>query len=267
MSKVCGIRFHIQDKIYSFDQNGIVLRKGDKVVVETEQGVEMAEVVYADREVNKNPLDDTLKPIVRKANSVDLEKDIQYREKAKESLEYFRQAIDNYNLPMKPIDVHFSFDGSKMTFYFTSDSRVDFRELVKDLTRHFQKSVRLQQVGSRDVAREIGGIGMCGRELCCSKFLKEMESITTDMARCQQMSHRGSERISGACGRLLCCLSYEAEFYEKMSKMMPGLDAIVQTKKGPGRVVDSNILKQVVRVRLENNDELELAIKEIKWKK
>ena len=267
MAKAAGIRFHIQDKIYDFDPQELELAKGDKIIVETEQGVEVGEVVYSAKEIEESTLESPLKPILRKATSSDLAKIAEYEEKKKESMDYFRETIDKYRLEMKPVDVHFAFDGSKVTFYFTAESRVDFRELVKELTRFFQKSVRLQQVGSRDVAKEVGGLGICGRELCCSKWLKEMSSITTDMARLQQMAHRGSDRISGSCGRLLCCLSYEAEFYLTMSKKLPELESIVATPEGRGKVIDLNILKQMVKVRLDKDEIMDFPTKDIKWKK
>ncbi len=265
MAKSLGVRFHIQDKIYDFDQVDFIVARGDKVIVETDQGVEMGTVVYADKDVKEETLEAPLKPILRKATTSDIDKMDKYNEKKKEAVDYFREAIEKYDLPMKPVDAHFAFDGSKITMFFTAESRVDFRELVKDLTRRFQKSIRLQQVGIRDVAKELGGIGMCGREVCCSVWLEDMSSITTDMARLQQMAHRGSERISGLCGRLMCCLSYEAEFYMEMSKQMPELDAIVTSPQGKGKVVDLNVLKQMARLRLESDEEMEFPVKELKW--
>lgn len=263
---VAGVRFHNQDKNYDFDAVGIDLKLGDIVIVETEMGTESGKVASIEKKPDDINSKDKLKPILRIATTSDLEKIEKYQEKVEEAVKYCRQSVSGLNLEMKLIDAHFAFDGSRITFYFTADSRIDFRELVRDLTRNFQKSVRLQQIGSRDAAAQIGDFGICGRKLCCAKFLKEFESITLDTARVQQMEHRGSDRLSGCCGRLMCCLGYEAKTYRELSSKMPDLGAEVATKEGKGRVVAQNILKQEVEVRLSEDKKESFAIKEIKWR-
>lgn len=267
MIKAAGIRFYLQDKIYNFALNDLELKVGDIVVVETELGREMGEVVVPFLEINEKRLEKPLKPILRKTTASDLEKIEKYNKKKPEALDFCRQAIKKYNLPMKLQDVNFAFDGSRITFYFTSETRVDFRDLVKDLTRHFQKSIRLHQIGSRDIARHFGGYGICGRELCCATFLKEFESITLDLAKEQQMVQRGSERISGNCGRLLCCLAYEKENYKELDKNMPKVGTIVKIKNGKGVVIAKNILKQTVDVALDEERRVTVPVAEVKWNK
>jgi cell fate regulator YaaT (PSP1 superfamily) len=161
---------------------------------------------------------------------------------------------------MKLVDVFFSFDGSRLTFTFTAETRVDFRRLVRELTRTFQKSIRLQQIGSRDEAKAVGAVAMCGQEVCCKRFLGKFASITTDMARVQQMTHRGSERISGVCGRLMCCLNYEAEQYQAWLAKMPALGSIVKTKQGKGKVIDRNLPQQKVRVLLDDKEHTQIEV-------
>lgn len=267
---VVGVRFHNQDKTYDFNSNGIELKLDDVVIVETELGMEAGEVVAIEKRSDDEKSNSNLKPVLRKATSTDLEKIENYKKKVEESIAYCRQTIDKFELPMKLVDAYFAFDGSRITFYFTADSRIDFRELVKDLTRHFQKSVRLQQIGSRDAAAKIGDYGVCGRKLCCAKFLKEFESITLDAARAQQIEHRGSDRLSGCCGRLMCCLNYEEKTYKKLSQNLPEVGTEVITKKGNGKIISRNILKQEVEVILvdEKNGENRVTfnINEIKLK-
>lgn len=266
MSNIISICFHSQDKAYNFDSKGIKLKAGDVVIVETEIGVEAGKVVSTGKEAGEESAEKPIKPILRKATSTDLEKIKKYEEKIEEVMQYCRKGIEKFQLPMKLIDAHFAFDGSRITYYFTADSRIDFRELVKDLTRHFQKSIRLQQIGSRDAAAKIGGCGVCGKKLCCSKFLKNFESITIDMARVQQIEHRGSERLSGVCGRLMCCLSYEAKTYHDLLKKLPVLGQEVKTSHGKGTVVNRDVLKQKVLVDFGKDERMELAVSEVRWK-
>lgn len=265
--KVAGIRFHNQDKIYHFAQKGFTLKPGDTVVVETELGQEAGEIIYTDREIQKSELETPLKPILRKATLTDLEKIAKYRKKGKEAVRVCRELAKKHKLPMKIVDAHFTLDGSRIIFYFTAESRIDFRSLVRDLTHKFQKSIRLQQIGSRDVAARMGGIGICGRELCCWRFLKKFSSITTEMAKEQQMVQRGSERISGVCGRLLCCLAYEADLYEELNENMPELGTVVKTDRGEGRVISKNILNQTVEVEFDKEEKILYPVSEVKWKK
>lgn len=264
---VVGVRFHSQDKVYNFDSSGLDFKLGDIVIVETELGTESGEVASIEKKLDKEKPKEPLKPVLRKATTTDLNKIEKYEKRVKEAVSYCREAINGFGLEMKLVDAHFAFDGSRITLYFTADCRIDFRELVKNLTRHFQKSVRLQQIGSRDAAAKIGDYGICGRKLCCAKFLKEFESITLDTARIQQMEHRGSDRLSGVCGRLMCCLDYEAETYKKLSKDMPDMGEIVETKSGQGKVIARNILSRKVEVLFEKDNKVFFNIDDIKWKK
>lgn len=198
--------------------------------------------------------------VIRKATAHDLEKTVKLSEK-QSALDYAKKMKDKYDLAMKFFDVHFSFDGSRMTFAFIADGRIDFRELVKDMTRYFGRTIRLQQIGIRDEAKIMGDFGHCGQMLCCRRFLKEFNSITSEMAELQQCSHRGSERISGICGRLMCCLFYEHPGYEEMTKKMPPIGANVNVDGKRGEVVGHHTLKQTVDVRFpgENKDDSTIA--------
>lgn len=264
---VAGVRFHNQDKNYDFDAAGLDLALGDIVIVETEIGIESGEVASIEKRSEDGGDTELLKPVLRVATTTDLDKIKKYEKKVEEAVAFCRESADKLGLEMKLVDAHFAFDGSRITFYFTADSRIDFRELVKGLTRNYQKSVRIQQIGSRDAAAKIGDYGICGRKLCCAKFLKEFESITIDTARVQQMEHRGSDRLSGCCGRLMCCLAYEAKTYKELTVGIPEMGEEVMTKSGQGRVISRNILKQEVQVRLNDEDKREnFNISEIKWK-
>ncbi|MDD5072102.1 MAG: regulatory iron-sulfur-containing complex subunit RicT [Patescibacteria group bacterium] len=271
--KVAQVQFAPWDKVYSFDQNDLALTEGDMVVVKTDLGLEMGKVVgfvemeekdladNGERKVDngaekeatgeeaKTPAKEKkIKPIIRKATSIDLEKRVSPEEK-EEALGYCRKMVEKNQLEMKLVDVYFSFDGSKITFAFIADGRVDFRELVKDLTRHFSRTVRLYQIGIRDEAKIKGDYGPCGRPLCCKKFLGDLASITSEMAEVQQVVHRGSERISGMCGRLMCCLAFEEKGYEELAKNMPPLGTKVNVDGKRGKVIGHHILKQSVDVQ------------------
>ena len=194
-----------------------------------------------------------IKSVIRKATSLDLKNLLGPKEK-KEALDYCKQMIDKHSLAMKLVDVIFSFDNSKMTFAFIADGRIDFRELVKDLARHFNRTIRLYQIGIRDEAKLKGDCGPCGRFLCCKSFLKGFTSITSEMAECQQVVHRGSERISGMCGRLMCCLSYENKGYQELTENMPLIGAKVNVDGKKGEVINQHILKQSVGVKFIGRD-------------
>ncbi len=198
--------------------------------------------------------------VLRKVTSDDLAKLDQNEKKKEEALQKCRELIKKHNLPMNLVDCEFSYDGGRMVFTFTAESRVDFRELVRDLSHHFQKSIRLQQIGVRDETKRLGDIGACGRTLCCKAYLKQLGNVTSDLARSQQVAHRGSERISGACGRLMCCLAYEEELYTECSKGMPAIGSLLETKQGKGEVVAWNILKQSVDVRIDDHSTIEVPI-------
>jgi len=256
--RVAQVQFAPWDKKYNFDTAEVEVKVGDQVIVKTELGVEIGKVVglldapETKSEVKPETGDGTteateVKKVLRKATPADLEKLADQRKKSKD-FTYCRQLIEKLELPMKLVDVHYSFDDSRITFPFIADSRVDFRELVKDLTKHFNRAIRLQQIGIRDEARFCGDFGHCGRPLCCGRFLGELNSITSEMAELQQCVHRGSERISGICGRLMCCLSYEEEGYKKMAQNLPLVDSQVKYEGKKGRVVSQHVLKQTVSV-------------------
>lgn len=256
--KIIEVQFTPWGKIYDFDASQSEIKIGDFVIVKTDLGTDIGKAINIKE---KAKTDKEIKPILRKATLSDIEK-MEEKEKQKESaLKICRNLAKKYSLPIKLIDVHFSFDGGRITFAFIADGRVDFRELVKDLTKQFQKSIRLQQLGIRDEAKIYGNIGMCGRGLCCRKFLKNLGNVVSDLAELQQVDHRGSDRLSGICGRLMCCLEYERNFYEEIVKKLPAIGSIVSTKSGKGKVVGWHVLKQSVDVELKNGSVMELKIK------
>lgn len=261
--RITQIQFAPWDKIYYFNPGGLDLKVGDKVIVKTSMGTEIGEIIgFADDDIGKSVCecsnkdqcahsqDREIKPVVRKAGPMDWEK-IPDKKTKDEILEYCKKLVHKHELPMKLVDVHSSLDGSKLTFAFIAETRIDFRELVKDLTRHFNKTIRIQQIGIRDEARITGDCGPCGKPLCCGRFLKELSSITSEMADLQQCAHRGSERLSGACGRLKCCLAYEQKGYEDLIKDMPALGAKVNVDGKRGVVVGHHILKKSVDVQFD----------------
>ncbi|MCK5211457.1 stage 0 sporulation protein [Candidatus Parcubacteria bacterium] len=278
MMKVAEVQFVPWDKAYYFSYEGLNVKVNDKVIVRTEIGMEMgeiinfkevkesdfvkveineegeeADIVQADAETNDKKT--SLKPILRRAGAADLEK-ITTTASKKKALDYVKQTKEKYKLAMKFIDVYFAFDASRITFAFIADGRVDFRDMVKDLTRHFGKTIRLQQIGIRDEAKIMGDFGHCGRGLCCRGHLRNLESITSEMAEIQQCSHRGSERISGICGRLMCCLAYEQGGYAELADKLPPIGAKVSVDGKRGVVASHHTLKQSVDVEFpgENGD-------------
>ena len=260
--KVVQVQFASWDKKYNFDPADLALGVGDQVIVKTELGLELGMVMgFIDlpamdetaKKATAGPADPAavaVKKVIRKAAAADFEKLPDARQK-KNDFAYCKGVIEKYQLPMKLVDVHYSFDNLRITFPFIADSRVDFRDLVKDLTKHFGRSIRLQQIGIRDEARFCGDFGHCGRPLCCGRFLGELNSITSEMAELQQCAHRGSERISGICGRLMCCLSFEEAGYKKLAEKLPPLDSEIKFEGRKGRVVAHHILKQTVSVYFE----------------
>ncbi|MDD5290942.1 MAG: regulatory iron-sulfur-containing complex subunit RicT [Patescibacteria group bacterium] len=278
--KMVQVQFAPWDKIYNFDQADLTLVLGDNVIVKTDLGMEIGKVVgfaeaeetelvdekIPDKESGEEEKNQetkkAIKPIIRKATPLDLGKRASSKDK-EEALEYCRKMVEKNQLEMKLVDVNFSFDGSKVTFAFIADGRVDFRELVKDLTRHFNKTIRLYQIGIRDEAKIKGDYGPCGRQLCCKRFLGDLASITSEMAEVQQVVHRGSERISGMCGRLMCCLAFEEKGYEELAKNMPPLGTKVNVDGKRGTVVGHHILKQSVRVQFPGEKGEEGGIVEV----
>jgi len=245
-----------------FKDNNLNLKEGDKVIVGAEREIENGEVVAvnvkADRADQENGL------ILRRANASDFELIERYQGKEKEALRFCQAEIKKNDLPMKLTGVHFSFDGSKIIFSFTAGKRVDFRNLIKTLSQHFQKSVRLQQIGSRDEARMVGGLGICGKELCCRIFNGNLKSVSAENARIQQLGQRGSDRISGLCGRLRCCLGYESEQYKKASVGFQGLRSAVTVNGEKGKIIEKHVLAREVTVEFEDRTRKRVDVKDIK---
>lgn len=224
------------------------LQRNDTVVVAIDSGSNIGEVVESADDVEGQSSGN----ILRLATKRDLEIFAENKAKKKEIISTSRSEAQRLGLEMKIIDAQISLDGSSAVIIFTADGRIDFRELVKNLARIFHRSIKMYQIGSRDEARKLGGCGVCGRKLCCVMFPGSLPSISTEMARVQQVAHRGSERISGLCGRLLCCLSYEADQYRKLLQGMPEVRSFVKTKKGKGEVLELNVMQQEIKLRLED---------------
>ena len=258
MTRIAGVRFRNGSKVYYFDPNGLDLKGGTRVVVETSRGVECGQVVLGIREVEDEKVTQPLRPVLRIATEEDRKKEEENRSKEKEAYKICRQKIAERGLDMKLIQAEYTFDGKKLMFYFTADGRVDFRELVKDLASVFRMRIELRQIGVRDETRMLGGIGVCGRPLCCSSYLSEFAPVSIRMAKEQNLSLNPA-KISGACGRLMCCLKNEQETYEYLNKKLPGIGDLVQTDTGiQGEVQSVNVLRQTVRVLVESDDDKEI---------
>ncbi len=258
MTEIIGIRFKEVGKVYYFSPAGKKLQMGDKVIVETSRGVECGEVVIPNREVDNKQIVQPLKPIMRKASSEDFRrlKDNEAREG--EIMKTFVKKIAEHKLKMKPIDVEYTFDGSKILFYFSAESRVDFRELVKDLAGIYRTRIELRQIGVRDEAKMLGGLGICGRPFCCASFLGEFQPVSIKMAKEQSLSLNPT-KISGTCGRLMCCLKYEQDSYDALLKITPKVGAIVETPDGQGQVEEANLLTGMLKVKLKSNPDAPAA--------
>ena len=245
--EVIGIRFRSAGKVYYFDPRGQKLKKGDFAIVETARGPEFGEVSLENTMVNVSETVTPLRPLIRIATPADIEHNAENREKEKGALVICQQKIEAHKLDMKLIDVQYAFDNSKLLFYFSSDGRVDFRELVKDLASVFRTRIELRQIGIRDEAKMLGGIGSCGRMLCCSTFLPDFAQVSIKMAKEQGLS-LNSAKISGMCGRLMCCLHFEAETYTEEIRRTPAVDSQVKTEDGIGTVISINPLAGTIRV-------------------
>lgn len=252
MKKVVGVRFKHANKTYYFDPNGIDVEIGDKVVVETARGMELGIVIFKDKELSKKH-DMDVKPILRMANERDLANQNRSKSEKAEAMRLCKEKIKSHDLDMKLVDVEYTLDNSKIIFYFTSDGRVDFRELVKDLAAIFRIRIELRQIGVRDEAKMIGGIGSCGRSLCCSKWLNEFQPVSIKMAKTQNLSLNPA-KISGICGRLMCCLNYENDNYLEAAKEMPTVGETIKTKDGMAVVLDVNVLENIIRAKIETKD-------------
>lgn len=256
MPKVVGVRFRKAGKIYYFDPGFLELQPGHEVIVETSRGLEVGEVVQEQKEVNDDEIVPPLKPVRRVATEADYKRLLENKQKEKEAMAICLEKIQKHKLEMKLVDVEYTFDHNKIIFYFTAEGRVDFRELVKDLAAVFRTRIELRQIGVRDEAKILGGLGPCGRGLCCATFLGEFEPVSIRMAKEQSLSLNPT-KISGICGRLMCCLRYEAGQYEDAREDFPALGETVITPSGEGKVINQNIIKKSVTVELKESSKLE----------
>ena len=254
MSIVASVRFRSGSKSYYFDPRDLQVEAGQDVIVETAQGVEFGQCTEGNHEVNDDSIVKPLRPIIRIATDNDRHTAAYHRGREKEIFEICQKKIQQHKLEMKLVRVECSFDGSKILFFFTADGRVDFRELVKDLAGVFRSRIELRQIGVRDEAKMLGGLGMCGRPFCCSSYLDEFVPVSIKMAKTQSLSLNPT-KISGTCGRLMCCLKYEQDAYEDALRRMPKAESFVLTPDGPGNVSDVNLLKETVTVRLDDKNE------------
>ena len=258
MTKIVGIRFRNVGKIYYFDPLDLEIIKGSRVIVETARGVECGEVAMERKEVSDEGLVQPLKPVIRVATKEDLKKVEENHEKEKQAFDICLKKIADHKLDMKLVEVEYTFDNSKVIFYFTADGRVDFRELVKDLAGVFKMRIELRQIGVRDVAKMLGGIGCCGKDLCCASWLSDFHPVSIKMAKEQNLSLNPT-KISGVCGRLMCCLKNEEETYEYLNSRLPNVGDYVTTIEGlKGEVQSVSVLRQLVKVIVEVNDEKEI---------
>ena len=252
MAEIVGIRFKEVGKVYYFDPNGAVLQKGDHAIVETVRGVECGEVAIENKNVSDDEIVKPLKKIVRPANKEDVKKYKENKKKEKEAAEICRKRIEFHQLEMNLVDVEYTFDGSKVLFYFTADGRVDFRELVKDLAGIFRTRIELRQIGVRDEAKMLVGIGICVRPFCCTTFLGDFQPVSIKMAKEQGLSLNPG-KISGNCGRLMCCLKYEQNAYDYLLKITPKPGAVVETADGQGKVVETSLLTGKLKVAFDSS--------------
>ncbi len=264
MSGIVGVRLHSAGKVYYYDAADIPLETDDEVVVETSRGHEIGKVVITPNQVIHSEIGEPLKPILRKALAEDIERASRQQERAKNAIAKSRELIEKLNLPMKPISAQYNLDGSHVTIFFSAEKRVDFRELVRELSRNLKTRVELRQVGARDEAKLVGGLGKCGCALCCTTFLSEFAPVSIKMAKEQDIT-LNPMKTSGICGRLLCCLGYEYEQYHSMKEKMPALKQEVSTALGNAKVISCNPIKETVTVELETGVTVELPLGQITW--
>ena len=263
MYDVVGVRFKKAGKIYYFDPGDLSIQKDDFVIVETVRGVEYGKAVVPRKQVDEHDVVLPLKKVVRIADQKDRMLVEENRQAAREAYEVCCDKVNEHNLDMKLVDVEYTFDRNKVIFYFTADGRVDFRELVKDLAAIFRTRIELRQIGVRDEAKMLGGIGPCGRMLCCSTFLGDFDPVSIKMAKDQNLSLNPT-KISGLCGRLMCCLKYENDEYESAKEQLPDLGEFIETPMGKGKVVGLNILERVLQIEFKEQERvLEYTLEEI----
>ena len=269
MTRVIGVRFRKVGKIYYFSPKNLEIKSGDHVIVETARGVEYGNVVLPPRDVEDEKVVQPLKEVIRIANAQDDKKEESNRKREKEAYQICLKKIKEHGLEMKLIDVEYTFDNNKVLFYFTADGRIDFRELVKDLAAIFKTRIELRQIGVRDETKILGGIGICGRALCCHTYLSEFAPVSIKMAKEQNLSLNPT-KISGVCGRLMCCLKNEEETYEELNRKLPVVGDRVNTPDGlRGEVQSVNVLRQLVKVIVDVDDEKEIreyAVEDLKFK-
>ncbi len=264
MSEIVGVRFQDAGKIYYFDAAGIHLQINDYVVVETNRGKELGKVAISPDQVLANNVSEPLKPVIRKAEDEDIKQAEQREKKNEKALSKSQELITKLNLPMKPISAQYNLDGSHLTVFFSAEKRVDFRELVKELSRNLRTHVELRQIGARDEAKHIGGLGKCGLPLCCTTFLNEFNPVSIRMAKEQGIT-LNPMKTSGLCGRLLCCLGYEYEQYRAMKEKLPPIGQEVSTPLGKAKVVGCNPLKEAISIELESGATVEIDLKKVTW--
>lgn len=250
MTEVIGVRFKQVGKIYYFSPNGVQMPVGEKVIVETARGIECGEVAISNREIDDEGIVKPLKTVIRVATEDDLKHIEENKAKEKKAFKLCLEKIEKHKLEMKLVDVEYTFDNNKILFYFTADGRVDFRELVKDLASVFKTRIELRQIGVRDEAKMLGGLGICGRPFCCSSFLGEFQPVSIKMAKEQGLSLNPT-KISGTCGRLMCCLKYEQNAYEDLLRITPKVGAYVSTSEGKGTITEVSLLTGLLKVRLD----------------
>jgi cell fate regulator YaaT (PSP1 superfamily) len=255
---VVGVRFRQAGRVYYFDPGKLTINAGDHVIVETARGIEYGTVAGELKDISEEDIPQPLKPVIRIANKRDQEQEANNRKKEKDAFSICLEKIKNHGLEMKLIDVEYTFDNNKVLFYFTADGRIDFRELVKDLAAVFKTRIELRQIGVRDETKIMGGIGICGRELCCHTYLTDFIPVSIKMAKEQNLSLNPS-KISGVCGRLMCCLKHEEDTYEELNRRLPYVGDYVTTEDGlKGEVSSVSVLRQLVKVIVEVNDEKEI---------
>lgn len=263
MVKVIGVRFRTAGKIYFFDPVKFNIKRGDHVIVETARGIEYGTVVSDPKMVENEKVVQPLKPVIRVANQRDVEQETANKQKEKEAFKICLEKIRKHGLEMKLIDAEYTFDNNKVLFYFTADGRIDFRELVKDLASVFKTRIELRQIGVRDETKIVGGIGICGRPLCCNSYLSDFIPVSIKMAKEQNLSLNPT-KISGVCGRLMCCLKNEEDTYEELNRRLPSLGDYVTTDDGlKGEVQSVNVLRQLVKVIVMVGDEKEIREYEV----
>jgi len=261
MPLVVGVSFRKAGKIYYFDPAGLELAEGDSVIAETARGIEFGEVMIDPRDVPEEEIVPPLKKIVRKAAKADIDRAETFRLKEKQAYHTCQQKIQFHNLPMKLIDAEYCFDGSQITFYFSAEARVDFRELVKDLCGALRAKVQLHQVGVRDEAKLFGGLGPCGRSLCCASFLAGFEPVSMKMAK-EQCLFLNPLKFSGICGKLMCCLKYEYPVYKEAKQRLPAMGSMITTEAGIGKVVELHVIKEAYSVALEDGKIVHCTVKD-----